>query len=163
MKEAAGTILFSLVVPGTVAFLVPQWIGAAINWRVALDQGKLEYLGYLLILIGVIIYSWSAARFVVEGRGTPIPLAAPENFVAVGPYRYVRNPMYLGVLTVVFGQALLRQSPAVLLYGFLLFGMFHLFVVWYEEPNLQRRFGESYRSYLLHVHRWWPSRPSRTE
>ena len=98
------------------------------------------------------------ARFALEGRGTPGPVAQTEVLVASGLYRFVRNPMYLSVLSIVAGQALLFGQARLFAYAAVLVCVFHLFVLLYEEPSLRRRFGESYETYCLHVGRWWPRR-----
>ena len=96
------------------------------------------------------------ARFALEGRGTPGPVAQTEVLVASGLYRYVRNPMYISVLIVVSGQALLFGQARLFAYAGVLLVAFHLFVLLHEEPSLRRRFGESYETYRLHVDRWRP-------
>lgn len=95
------------------------------------------------------------ARFVLEGRGTPAPTGQPEVLVTSGLYRFVRNPMYISVLGIVSGQALVLGQARLFVYAGLLAAMFHRFVLW-EEPSLRRRFGGPYGTYCLHVGRWWP-------
>jgi protein-S-isoprenylcysteine O-methyltransferase Ste14 len=113
-------------------------------------------LGLALALAGSLIALWCIVTFVARGRGTPAPFDPPREFVAAGPYRYVRNPMYVGAFGILFGSGLVVQSPSVigLAAGFLLFT--HLLVVLYEEPSLTRRFGEPYRHYKSTVRRWLP-------
>ena len=96
------------------------------------------------------------ARFALEGRGTPSPVEQTETLVVSGLYRFVRNPMYVCVLAIVSGQALLFGKAWLLLYAGVLLIAFHLFVTFYEEPNLRRRFGTPYETYCLHVSRWRP-------
>jgi protein-S-isoprenylcysteine O-methyltransferase Ste14 len=103
------------------------------------------------------------ARFALQGRGTPAPPLPTERLVVSGLYRHVRNPMYLAVLTVVFGQALLLGSTGLLAYAALLFAAFHLFIVGYEEPTLRRRFGSEYEQYCRRVRRWWPRAGPRSD
>ncbi len=98
----------------------------------------------------------SVATFVVRGRGTPAPFDPPRLFVASGPYAWVRNPMYIGGFLVLAGYALCALSVAALLVSFAMIAAAHLFVVLYEEPNLERRFGESYREYRRKTPRWIP-------
>jgi protein-S-isoprenylcysteine O-methyltransferase Ste14 len=115
--------------------------------------------GLALVGLGVLLALSCIVAFALVGRGTPAPFDAPREFVAVGPYRWVRNPMYLGAATVIVGAGLAIRSPAALAVaaGFLL--LTHLFVVLYEEPTLERRFGESYRAYRRAVNRWLPRPP----
>ncbi|MGH8641307.1 MAG: methyltransferase family protein, partial [Burkholderiales bacterium] len=97
---------------------------------------------------------WCIWDFASFGRGTPAPIDLPRHLVARGFYRYSRNPMYIGVLSVVFGWSLLFQSGPIALYGLVLAAGFHLFVVLYEEPHLRRAFGSSYEQYCARVGRW---------
>jgi protein-S-isoprenylcysteine O-methyltransferase Ste14 len=122
--------------------------------------GWLFPVGVALALIGGLVAAACIGTFVTVGRGTPAPFDPPRRFVAVGPYRYVRNPMYLGAAAVILGVGLAIASPALVLLtvGFLF--LMHLFVVLHEESTLTRRFGDSYRRYQSTVHRWlvrWPS------
>ncbi len=112
--------------------------------------------GVILMALGAALALASVATFVVRGRGTPAPFDPPRQFVAVGPYRYVRNPMYIGALTVLAGLGLYLNSGAVLLFSILWIGFAHLFVVVYEEPVLRRSFREPYEAYCRAVPRWIP-------
>ncbi len=108
-----------------------------------------------------VVLSWFgvSVTFVTKGQGTPAPFDPPVEFVAVGPYRYLRNPMYLGALCVIAGVGLVLKSPAIVLLA-PVFGLAaHLFVLVYEEPALESRFGANYRNYKASVHRWLPRRP----
>lgn len=113
-----------------------------------------------LAAVGACVAFACVAVFATRGRGTPAPFDAPRAFVATGPYRFVRNPMYLGAAAVIAGAGLWFRSGSILLLagGFLLF--FHLFVLLYEEPALRSRFGESYETYTRTVRRWWPATPA---
>jgi protein-S-isoprenylcysteine O-methyltransferase Ste14 len=128
--------------------LDPRLPGRLPGWTAALGPG--------LMAVGAALAFWCVAVFVRVGRGTPAPFDAPRRFVAVGPYRYVRNPMYVGGFLVLAGWGLHRQSPSVLVLsaGFLV--LFHLFVLGYEEPTLRGKFGEDYARYLDAVPRWIP-------
>jgi protein-S-isoprenylcysteine O-methyltransferase Ste14 len=147
------TIIFTFVVPGTVAIYVPLLL---LSSRPAARPGALGYLGLLPILFGASVYAWCAWDFAFAGRGTPAPVDPPKELVARGLHRYVRNPMYVGVVTLLFGEALLFGSLALLEYAAAASLFFHLFVLLYEEPTLRRRFGESYRRYCASVPRWVP-------
>ncbi|MGH7538001.1 MAG: methyltransferase family protein [Gemmatimonadales bacterium] len=116
-------------------------------------------VGWVLVVAGAAIVLACVGWFVVRGAGTPAPFDAPRRFVARGPYRYVRNPMYLGGWGVLAGWGLLLRSPAILLLSFVMLGGAHLFVVLYEEPTLERRFGNEYQLYRKDVRRWLPRLP----
>ncbi len=152
----AGSLLFLVAVPGSVAALVPYWLT---GWRAGppffgLALGRV--IGMALMGAGLLGLLDSFARFVFVGRGTPAPLAPPTRLVVVGQYRFVRNPMYVAVVTIVLGQGLVLARLALLEYAALLLGLFHLFVILHEEPALRSRFGDSYERYCRHVRRWWP-------
>ena len=113
-------------------------------------------LGALLICAGFPVLLDSFYRFAVEGLGTPAPVAPPGHLVVGGLYRYVRNPMYVAVSSLVFGQGLLLGNIQVLKYGVLVLLGFHLFVLFYEEPTLRGKFGVEYDDYCKNVRRWRP-------
>jgi protein-S-isoprenylcysteine O-methyltransferase Ste14 len=151
-----GSLVFLLLAPGTVAGLVPWWLA---GWKLAaplLAMGWTRWLGFALIAAGVPALLDSFARFALQGLGTPAPLLPTRHLVVSGLYRHVRNPMYVGVVTVVLGQALLIGSAGVLGYGAGLWLVFHLFVLGYEEPRLRRTFGEEYDRFHRNVPRWIP-------
>jgi protein-S-isoprenylcysteine O-methyltransferase Ste14 len=160
-SAVVGSALFLLVAPGTVAGLVPWWIS---RWRwTSLAPGWLpvRLLGALLLLLGVALLLDAFRRFALEGIGTPAPILPTRHLVVSGPYRHVRNPMYVSVLAVILGQGLLLPSEGVLLYGALVFLAFHAFVLAYEEPTLRRKYGPEYEAFCRHVPRWIPRlRPS---
>ena len=110
----------------------------------------------MLLVLGVAGLVQAFARFVVEGLGTPSPLAPTERLVVGGWYRYVRNPMYVAVVTAIVGQALWFGQPVLLGYAALVWAVVAAFVRWYEEPNLTRRFGDDYRVYRAAVPGWIP-------
>jgi protein-S-isoprenylcysteine O-methyltransferase Ste14 len=111
-------------------------------------------IGMVLGAAGALIVLWCVATFVIRGRGTPAPFDPPRDFVATGPYRYVRNPMYIGAFGVLLGASLILGSPSILGLSFLFLLFTHLLVLFYEEPSLTRRFGDSYLHYKASVHRW---------
>jgi len=110
----------------------------------------------VLIAIGGALVLETTARFALQGRGTPAPFAAPERFVAHGSHRVVRNPMYVGVLALIVGQALLLGREVLLGWAGVAALLFHLFVVLHEEPELRKRFGAEYDGYRSRVGRWFP-------
>jgi len=117
--------------------------------------------GMVVCMIGLLLALTCVMYFVGSGRGTPAPFDPPAQFVAVGPYTFVRNPMYLGGVVALTGAAFWLKSVAVLVLSAGFIGLFHLFVVFYEEPALGVRFGQSYLDYKRMVNRWLPKRPTR--
>ena len=121
----------------------------------------LRPFGSVLAIPGVALALTCAFWFAIVGRGTPAPFDAPRVFVASGPYRFVRNPMYLGFAAGLAGWGIQLGSPGVLLLAVLFVGILHVFVVAYEEHTLRERFGDSYREYCARVGRWVPWPPRR--
>jgi protein-S-isoprenylcysteine O-methyltransferase Ste14 len=155
-RAAAGSALFFVVAPGTVAGLVP-W--AITGWPApdATGPGVVRVAaGALLVVVGLAGLVPAFARFVTEGLGTPAPLAPTEHLVVGGAYRHVRNPMYVAVLACVLGQALLFASWALLAYALVVWAAMAAFVRWYEEPVLAARYGASYDEYRARVPAWLP-------
>lgn len=136
-----------------LAVLAWVWLDSAVGWRGL----HLPWAGAALVLAGVLLAAWCAVLFARIGKGTPHPFTAKtKRLVTIGPYRYVRNPMMWGVGTIVVGLALWLGSVG-LWFGFLCFLLFARWVVGaYEEPDMERRFGEEYRAYCRQVPRWWP-------
>jgi protein-S-isoprenylcysteine O-methyltransferase Ste14 len=150
---ALKTLLFTVFVPGTVAGLVPYLlVGEGTGGAVSL--GVARWFGLVPILAGLVIYLRSAWDFVVAGHGTPAPIDPPQHLVGRGFYRLSRNPMYVGVLAALLGEAVLLGSPTLLAYAVAVGVAFHLFVVLYEEPTLYRLFGKAYEQYCTRVPRW---------
>jgi protein-S-isoprenylcysteine O-methyltransferase Ste14 len=147
------TLLFTIFVPGVVAVYVPYLL---LGRTYQPHHGPLVWMGDLCILGGAFIYFRCAWEFAVHGLGTPAPIAPTKFLVVRGLHRYVRNPMYIGVLLVILGQAVLFDAPRLAAYGTLCILIAHLFVISYEEPTLRRQFGESYEQYLRAVPRWIP-------
>ena len=113
-------------------------------------------LGGILIVVGAPGIVDSFARFALDGLGTPAPIAPPQKLVVTGLYRYVRNPIYIAVVAVIFGQSLLLGDLRLLWYGALLWLFFHVWVVMIEEPPLKQTFGTEYESFRTNVPRWIP-------
>jgi protein-S-isoprenylcysteine O-methyltransferase Ste14 len=116
-----------------------------------------EIPGIMLMILGGGLALVCLAVFVMRGRGTAAPFDPPMQFVAVGPYRFVRNPMYIGGLAVLFGFGLYLHSPSVLVFAVVVVFALQIFVVYFEERDLERRFGESYLEYKNSVNRWLPT------
>jgi protein-S-isoprenylcysteine O-methyltransferase Ste14 len=113
-------------------------------------------VGAALVALGAAALLDSFARFAVRGVGTPAPVLPPRHLVVTGLYRHVRNPMYVAVVSVILGQALLLGDVQVLGYGLLVWLGCHLFVIGYEEPTLRRSFGAEYEAFRANVPRWIP-------
>jgi protein-S-isoprenylcysteine O-methyltransferase Ste14 len=153
------TVLFTLLVPGTVLGLVPLALIASTLWP-RFDLGAAHLLGFAPLLPGVAMIIWCFVDFGRRGRGTPAPYDPPRQLVVVGLYKYVRNPQYIGVILVAVSEAVLPGR--ILLFGYTVFLAvgYHLFVRFYEEPTLRRKFGEAYVHYCAAVSRWLPQRSS---
>jgi protein-S-isoprenylcysteine O-methyltransferase Ste14 len=159
MRRAAaiiGSAIFLVVAPGTLAVYVPWTLT---RWRIApalLGFFPFRIIGALLIATGLPVLLDSFARFAIQGLGTPAPIAPPQHLVVTGLYQYVRNPMYVAVVSLIFGQGLLFGNVRVLEYGLIVWLAFHLFVLFYEEPTLRAKFGAEYKEFCANVRRWWP-------
>ncbi len=152
---ALKTLIFSILVPGTVAFVIP-WFLLQHLWGLVFMFPSVWLVGFLPLLLGVGLYLWCAGEFTFVGKGTPAPIDAPKFLVTQGPYQWVRNPMYLAVLSIVIGEAILFRSYLLVGYALLVWAVVHMFVVFVEEPTLRHQFGESYETYLRTVPRWLP-------
>lgn len=155
-RAAVGSALFFVVAPGTAVGVIP-WL--LTGWQVYDPLPywtPLRVVGALLLIAGVAAAAQAFVYFVVEGLGTPAPVAAPERLVVGGPYRYVRNPMYVGLLVAIVGEALLLGQVSLLGYAAVVGVVTNLFVRFYEEPTLRKRFGDQYESYRRAVPGWWP-------
>jgi protein-S-isoprenylcysteine O-methyltransferase Ste14 len=153
---AMGSAVFFLLAPGVVVGLIP-WL--LTRWQArepAPYWAPMRVLGAILLVAGLIALIRAFVRFVMEGLGTPAPIAAPERLVVGGVYRYVRNPMYVDVLAAIVGQALLLGRLGLLLYAAAVWLLVAAFVHLYEEPTLTRRFGADYEAYRRAVPAWWP-------
>ena len=153
---AIGSALFLAVAPGVTAGLVPWLLTGWDAYEVPLP---LRVIGGVVTALGAAFLIQAFARFVVEGLGTPAPVAPPERLVVGGIYRWVRNPMYVAVTATILGQALLLGRIALVIYAGVFWALTASFVRWYEEPNLRRRFGTEYDEYLQAVPGWLPRRP----
>ena len=147
------TLIFTVLVPGTVAVYVPYRLLSPAARSVG---AGLELIGILPVAVGAAVYFRCAWDFAWLGRGTPAPIDPPKTLMVTGLNRFVRNPMYVGVELVILGQALLFRRLSLLTYGLCLWLGFHLFVVLYEEPHLRKKFGAAYEEYCRAVPRWIP-------
>ena len=151
-----GSALFFVIAPLMLAGFIPWWV-TQWEFRPAFFGLNLtRILGGILIIVGVPGLVDSFSRFALEGLGTPAPIAPPQKLVVTGLYRYVRNPIYIAVVAVIVGQALLFGDWRLIWYGALLWLVFHVAVVMYEEPTLKETFGTEYESFRANVPRWIP-------
>lgn len=157
MTAAAGSAAFLLIAPGVVGGLGPWWLT---GWRMgAAYPAPARITGAVLAAVGVAALLATFAQFAIQGRGTPAPPAPTEKLVVRGLYRYVRNPMYLAVLAVIAGEALLLSRPILLGYAAAVAAACITFVYGYEQPTLTRQYGDQYQSYKRAVPGWWPRLP----
>jgi protein-S-isoprenylcysteine O-methyltransferase Ste14 len=147
------TLIFMAVAPATVTIYLPY---ALLTSSHAPQPGSLRYLGLLPIIVGAVAECWCARDFAIKGRGTPAPFDPPKELVARGLYRRVRNPMYVGVMTILAGESLFFASRTLVVYALAVFVWFNIFVLLHEEPTLRRKFGEAYERYCEAVPRWLP-------
>jgi protein-S-isoprenylcysteine O-methyltransferase Ste14 len=152
MRLLLKNLLFTVLEPGTVAVYVPLWISR----QRSAASGPVFAVALAALVIGGAIYAWCVWDFATSGRGTPMPIDAPRKLVIRGLYRHTRNPMYLGVLLVILGWAIMYRSWNLLIYALCVATCFHLFVVLYEEKNLRCKFGKQYDDYCARVGRWLP-------
>lgn len=156
VAAAIGSLVFLVLAPGVVAGVVPWWVT---GWRVRQPlpwATSLRVLGAILIAAGAVVLLHAFVQFVLEGVGTPAPVAPTEQLVVGGFYRHVRNPMYLAVAATLVGQGLLLGQTWLLVYAAGFGVVASAFVHWYEEPTLRRRFGAQYERYRDAVPGWWP-------
>jgi protein-S-isoprenylcysteine O-methyltransferase Ste14 len=155
-RAAVGSLVFLVLAPGVIAGVIPWWLT---DWRTEQRYWLLlRIVGVALIVAGALVLLEAFTRFVVQGLGTPAPVAPTERLVVGGLYRYVRNPMYLAVGAIIVGQALMLGQPVLLLYATGFAVAVAAFVHWYEEPTLSRQFGRQYEDYRREVPGWWPRR-----
>jgi protein-S-isoprenylcysteine O-methyltransferase Ste14 len=150
---AVGSAVFFVLAPGIVAGLLPWLIT---GWQAEPIWAPLRVLGWIILVPAVAVLIAAFARFVVEGFGTPAPVAPPQKLVVGGFYRYVRNPMYIAVLSAIIGQALVFGQLLVLVYAVAVTAGFYAMVHWHEEPSLRRNFGTQYDTYRSAVPGWLP-------
>ena len=160
MMLALRSIFFTLVIPGTITVLIPYLIVSRTGATFPDAWTPLNILALVPMLVGAGILLRCIWDFAAKGRGTLAPVDPPRELVVQGLFCQVRNPMYLGVLLLLLGEALFFRSAGLLQYSAAWFFIVNLVVLFYEEPALRRRFGESYQHHTRLVHRWVPSRPT---
>jgi protein-S-isoprenylcysteine O-methyltransferase Ste14 len=153
-RAAAGSSLFLALAPGIVAGAIPYWLT---GWEAHDAPLALRMTGGALVAAGVPLLLHAFGRFVIEGIGTPAPVAPTEHLVVGGIYRYVRNPMYLAVVATILGQAALLGQPVLIVWGLVAGATMWAFATGYEEQVLADRFGAEYERYRAEVPGWWPA------
>jgi len=143
-------MLFSIIAPGTVSVYIPLGFFAYGQ----IDISSMTIMGIIVLSVGAMIYVACLWNFAIVGQGTPAPVDPPKKLVVVGLYRYTRNPMYIGVLSILFGWTFIFPSIGLVTYTVAVGTCFHLLVVFYEEPHLHRMFGRPYMEYCSRVNRW---------
>jgi protein-S-isoprenylcysteine O-methyltransferase Ste14 len=144
------------LVPGTVTVLAPYVLLNSFGDLLHINIGNFRYLGVIPVFLGVPILLWCIWDFTFTGKGTPAPIDPPKELVVRGLYQYVRNPMYIGGVFILFGETIFFASLLLFGYTVFIFLSFHMFVIGYEEPTLRRTFGEAYEAYCKSVPRWLP-------
>ncbi|HEX8814242.1 MAG TPA: isoprenylcysteine carboxylmethyltransferase family protein [Terriglobales bacterium] len=156
MFVAFRAITFSTLFVALLLVYLPARVLARSGITRPESFGSAQVVGIIVTALGTAIALWCIVTFISIGKGTPAPFDPPRRLVVRGPYQFVRNPMYIGAVVALSGAALFYRSIALLLYGVGFLAISHVFVVLYEEPALQRTFGNDYDDYRRHVHRWWP-------
>jgi protein-S-isoprenylcysteine O-methyltransferase Ste14 len=151
------TLTYASLFIGFLLLWLPGRLLAASGIHRPTHFAALELTGFLMGSFGALIALSCVVAFVSIGKGTPAPFDPPRHLVIRGPYRFVRNPMYLGAALALSGAALVYHSLALLAYAVAFLVGFHFFVLLYEEPHLRRIFGPDYSAYCARIHRWWPS------
>eukprot|EP01035_Chromulina_nebulosa_P016404 gene16404-21743_t len=147
---AIGSILFFFLAPGTVAGVIPWWMT---RWDFSSTTPPLIAFGATWVSIGLIALLRCFVRFATDGQGTPAPVAPTRTLVVTGLYRRVRNPMYVAVTLILFGQAVMFSSAALIAYGLAVWLAFQAFILIYEEPTLRETYGDQYTAYCAAVPR----------
>jgi protein-S-isoprenylcysteine O-methyltransferase Ste14 len=150
-------VTYSVLFIGLVLIYLPARL---LSWSGIVSPAAIEVqqvAGMVIGAVGAVVALWCIFTFASKGRGTPAPFDPPRRLVIQGPYRFVRNPMYIGAGLALASAALFYESWPLLGYAGVFFLTTHLFVVGYEEPTLRQTFGNEYEAYCRQVRRWWPS------
>ena len=161
MRNTLITILGTILVPSILHLVIPYLILQCTSGVTFPQIGLIEVISIIAAAAGIVMVVWVSVIFVSRGKGTAVPLLPPIEFVPIGLYRFVRNPMYVGLLVVIVAEALFFRSIWLLVYVFLLWLAVHSYVVLIEEPDLGRRFGNGYEEYRMETPRWIPRPPRK--
>jgi protein-S-isoprenylcysteine O-methyltransferase Ste14 len=151
------SIVYAALFISVVLVFIPEQILIGTGITRPAQIGSVQAVGLVLVVLGGALALWCILTFALIGKGTPAPFDPPRKLVAAGPYRWVRNPMYVGAGTTLAGAALFYQSAALVAFAAGFFLAAHLFVIFYEEPTLERAFGAQYADYRNAVPRWVPT------
>ncbi len=154
MNKIIKTFFFMMIGPGSVIVYLPFLLMYFLGPPNFYKTGQLQYVGLIPVLAGICISLWCFYHFIFFGKGTPVPIDPPKKLVIIGLYRFVRNPMYIGILIILIGEAVLFRSYLLSGYTAGVFCLFHMFIIGYEEPSLKSRFGKEYEDYCSSVPRW---------
>lgn len=154
-RNLAMIVLF----PGTVAAYIPYRLIAPVNLPSPVVWSFSQYLGAIFVLLGTGILLSCVSSFAHHGRGTLAPFDETRKLVLVGLYKYVRNPMYVGVIVILLGECMFFWSNPLLIYSVIMFTLFNLIIIGYEENRLRHKYGDEYRQYCTSVGRWLPGKP----
>ncbi len=153
MKRILKILFFMTIGPGSIIVFIPCLIIAFLGPS-GFYKIKPQYFGIIPVLIGLAMSLWCFFDFILIGKGTPVPIDPPKKLVIVGMYRFVRNPMYIGILFLLFGEAIFFKSFVLLGYTACVYCLFHIFIIGFEEPMLKTKFGKEYEDYCNIVPRW---------
>jgi protein-S-isoprenylcysteine O-methyltransferase Ste14 len=156
MTTLARALAYATLFIALVLVFLPAQVLSAAGVGAPTAFGAPQLVGAIVTAAGAAVAVWCILTFAILGRGTPAPFDPPRRLVARGPYRYVRNPMYLGAALALSGAALFYEAGALWAYAMGFLVLMHLLVVWYEEPTLRRSFGADYDAYCRQVRRWLP-------
>jgi protein-S-isoprenylcysteine O-methyltransferase Ste14 len=148
-------VLFVFLVVSALV-IVPLGLVWLANSSMTFSFGVLKFSGLILIGVGSVFMLNMFMCFALAGKGTPAPFAPPKRLVTKGLFRYVRNPGYIGGLMILVGEGIFLESYVVFFFAIFMGAMFHIYVIYYEEPSLKKRFGDSYKEYINMVPRWLP-------
>ena len=159
MRNTIITILGTVLVPCILHLLIPYMVLQNTSGLTFPPIGLIEILSFVAAAVGISMVIWVSVIFVRRGKGTAVPLLPPKEFVPIGLYRYVRNPMYVGLIVVILAEAVVFRSVWLCVYACLIWLATHSYVVLIEEPDLIRRFGTGYEAYRSETPRWIPRPP----
>jgi protein-S-isoprenylcysteine O-methyltransferase Ste14 len=148
-------LFFTILQPGVVAGLLPYWIlGSQFSETFKNSISFFQYIAIFIFTAGIAILFYCIGLFVVKGKGTLSPADPTKKLVVSGLYKFSRNPMYIGVILMLMGEAIFFSSSSLWIYSAIVFIAFHLFIIFHEEPRLNRVFGTEYHQYQKTVRRW---------
>ena len=147
-------LIFTLLAPGVVAGLIPYLLVKDDIENIKGSWASNEVIGIIVFLLGLVILLHCIYLFAVVGKGTLLPIDPTKRLVTVGLYNYSRNPMYLGVITILIGEGVFTWSYSLWIYTFIVFFFFNIFIFIIEEPRLRTDFGEEYDGYRKKVRMW---------